>query len=93
MIHAVTRVRRVVLDVLKPHRPDTLEFARAIAVCGSDLRVSMAVVEVDEQTETAAVTIQGEDIDLARVRAAIEELGGSLHSIDEVEVQGTPEAG
>lgn len=85
----MTRVKRLVLDVLKPHQPDTLEFARAIAECGSGLHVSIGVDEVDEQTESVVVSIDGDDIDLERVRAAIEELGGSLHSIDEVEVVGS----
>ena len=45
-------VRRLVLDVLKPHQPNTLEFARAIAALGEDYRVDIRVAEVDEQTET-----------------------------------------
>ncbi|KPK38046.1 MAG: hypothetical protein AMJ69_09535 [Gammaproteobacteria bacterium SG8_47] len=84
----MTEVKRLVLDVLKPHQPDTLELARAIAACGTGLRVNIGVEEMDEQTESVLVTIEGDDIDLQRVRAAIEELGGSLHSIDEVEVLG-----
>ena len=86
------QLNRIVLDVLKPHHPDALEFARTIAACGQDLRVRLTVVEMDENTETLEVEVEGADIDMDRVREAITGLGGSLHSIDEVEVQATPDA-
>jgi hypothetical protein len=82
MIH----VKRLVLDVLKPHHPNALEFARAIAETGSDCRVQVTVLEVDEKTETLQVVVTGSDLDFERVHAAIGQYGGSLHSIDEVEV-------
>ena len=79
--------KRIVLDVLKPHHPDAFEFASAIAACGSDYRVHLTVLEMDERTESLRVVVTGTAIDTERVRAAIAELGASLHSIDEVEVQ------
>ena len=83
----MVRVGRVVLDVLKPHHPDALEFARTIAACGADYHVRLTVAEMDEKTETLQVVVEGTDVDMARIAAAIQELGGALHSIDEVEVQ------
>ena len=88
----MVKVKRLVLDVLKPHQPDILEFACAIARCGADLHVKLAVSEMDERTESTVISIAGEDINLVRVRAAIEDLGGSLHSIDEAEVVGSPDS-
>jgi hypothetical protein len=81
-------VRRLVLDVLKPHQPNTLEFARAIAALGEDYRVDIQVAQVDEQTETLLVVIEGDRLDFERISGAISENGGSLHSIDEVSVVG-----
>jgi len=81
-------VQRLVLDVLKPHQPNTLEFARTIAALGEDYRVNIRVVEVDEQTETLLVMIEGARLDFERISAAISENGASLHSIDEVSVVG-----
>ena len=81
-------VQRLVLDVLKPHLPNTLEFARTIAALGEDYRVNIRVVEVDEQTETLLVMIEGAGLDFERISAAISENGASLHSIDEVSVVG-----
>lgn len=83
----MTRVRRLVLDVLKAHRPGVLEFGERLA--GLDtLSVKLTVLEVDDKTETLRVEIAGEDIDFQQIHDAIDEFGASLHSIDEVEVDG-----
>jgi len=83
----MTRVRRLVLDVLKARKPGVLEFGEALA--GQDaIHVKLTVLEIDDKTETLRVEITGEDIDFQRVHRAIEEFGASLHSIDEVEVEG-----
>jgi len=88
----VIHLKRIVLDVLKPHHPDALEFARAVAACGGDYRVHLTVIEMDEKTETLRVVVTGTDVDMGRVREAIAEVGGSLHSIDEVEVEAHAES-
>jgi hypothetical protein len=80
-------VKRLVLDVLKPHQPNALEFSQAIADAGDDYRVHITVLEVDESTETLQVVVEGDAIDFEAVQSAISGLGGSLHSIDEVEVR------
>ncbi|MFZ9039440.1 MAG: DUF211 domain-containing protein [Gammaproteobacteria bacterium] len=79
-------VKKLVLDVLKPHQPNALEFCEAIASAGNDYRVHLTVLEVDEKTETLQITVEGNAIDSATLLAKINDLGGSLHSIDEVEV-------
>ena len=86
-------VKRLVLDVLKPHQPNALEFSRAIAESGGDYRVCVTVLEVDENTETLKVVVEGDAIDFGLVQAEINDLGGSLHSIDEVEVKSETRAG
>jgi len=83
-------VKRLVLDVLKPHAPNPLEFSKALAEQGG-YRVRLTVVEMDEKTETLQVVIEGDDVDFARIQATLADLGASLHSIDEVEVVGEPE--
>jgi len=84
----MSSVQRLVLDVLKPHQPNALEFARAIAALGENYQVDIRVVEVDEQTETLEVAIEGDELDFERISDAISEIGASLHSIDEVAVIG-----
>ena len=86
-------VKRLVLDVLKPHQPNALEFSQAIASTAGKSRVHVTVLEVDEHTETLKVVIEGEAIDFEAIQSSIDEMGGSLHSIDEVEVQGKEQDG
>ena len=87
MVH----VRRLVLDVLKPHHPNALEFSQLLARQGG-YRVKVNVLEMDDQTETLQVVIEGTNIDFERIQAAISDFGASLHSIDEVEVEGPRQA-
>ena len=85
-------LKRIVLDVLKPHHPNPLEFARAIAEQSAEkggyYRVKLTVQEMDEKTETVVIIIEGEDINFAAITEIVSRMGGSLHSIDEVEVTG-----
>jgi hypothetical protein len=47
---------------------------------------------MDEDTETLQVEVQGSAVDLKGIQSAITSMGGSLHSIDEVEVQSKDDA-
>jgi len=86
----MARIKRVVLDVLKPRHPSILEFANTLAELGSDYRVTVSVDEVDDKTESVMLTVEGEEVDFEAIQASIKALGGSLHSLDEVEVTGAP---
>ena len=86
-------VKRIVLDVLKPHMPNALKFSRAIAQIGRDYRVNLTVIEVDEHTETLQVVVEGSAVDFEAVQAGINDMGGSVHSVDEVEVHSGVGAG
>jgi len=86
-------VKRVVLDVLKPHRPNVLEFARAIADKHKGHSVTVTVTEVDEKTETTVLLIESDDMDYEGIVETIVDLGGSVHSIDEVKVTSCSETG
>ena len=85
----MTKTRKLVLYVLKPHQPDALDFSSALADLGADYCVKLTVTEVDENTESTIVTIEGADIHFDIIKEAIEKMGASVHSIDEVEVYGT----
>lgn len=88
MTNDTVRVKRLILDVLKPHKPDGLEFCRAIAEQGERWRIVYSVEEMDKKTENVSVLIEGEDLRFDLISAAIENAGGTIHSIDEVEVLG-----
>jgi len=86
----MAQTKRMVLDVLKPRHPGILEFANTIAALGPGYRVTVTVDEVDDKTESVMLTVEGEGVDFKLIQASIKALGGSLHSVDEVEVYGTP---
>ncbi|MBL4903507.1 MAG: DUF211 domain-containing protein [Desulfocapsa sp.] len=84
----MTKLRRLVLDVLKPHQPNALDFSSTLADLGADYRVKLTVTEVDKKTESTIVIIESTDINFENIKTAIEKMGASVHSIDEVEVYG-----
>lgn len=86
-------LKRIMLDVLKPHQPNSLEFSQAIAKAGEDYRVCLTVIEMDENTETLQLEVRGSSIDFEAIESAITSMGGSLHSIDQVEVQNVTDDG
>ena len=77
-------VRRLVLDLMKPYDPPTVDFAQAVADEAGIHGVNAMLIEVDEKVENLKMTIEGEDIDIDTVTDIIEGLGGSVHSVDEV---------
>jgi hypothetical protein len=78
-------IKRVVLDVLKPRHPNIIDFANAIADLGEGYRVVISVDEVDDKTESVMLSVEGGNLDFEAIQQAIKALGGSLHSIDEIE--------
>ncbi len=84
-------IKRIVLDVLKPHHPDSIAFTSSIAENTPGARVELTVSEVDEKTETVVIVIEGENLEYDTIADAILSMGGSIHSIDNVEVEHKPE--
>ena len=69
-------VRRLVLDLMKPYDPPTVDFAKAVADIEGIHGVNAMLIEVDEKVENLKMTIEGDDIDIDEVTNAIERLGG-----------------
>jgi hypothetical protein len=86
-------VKRIMLDILKPHQPNSMEFAQTIAKVGNDYRVCLTVLEMDEKTETLQLEVEASAVDFEAIKAAITSMGGSLHSIDQVEVKNEADDG
>ena len=78
------RVKKVVLDILKPHEPPLIELAKRLNELSYVKRVDITVLEIDRKTETLKGTIEGTDINLEDLRKHIEEMGATIHSVDEV---------
>ena len=78
-------IKRLVLDVLKPHTPSALDFCCRLAESCPGHRVNYRLIEGDENTESVEIRVTGEDIPMGSLAATIQALGAALHSIDEVE--------
>lgn len=85
-------VKKLIIDILKPHQPNALEFASSLAEKGVGIQVTLMVAAVDEKTESVIVEIEGDNIDFQGLTERIKELGGSVHSIDEVQVVNSAQA-
>ncbi len=80
----MTKIQRLVLDVLKPHRPTITDMAKQLSVLKNVTGVNLTLYEVDQETENIKITIEGNDLDYDKIESAIEELGAVIHSVDEV---------
>lgn len=78
------RIRRLVLDTLKPHDPSIIDLADQLSDLDGISAVNISIYEMDRKVENAKITIEGEAVSYEIVSALIEEMGGAIHSVDEV---------
>ncbi|MCG3225709.1 MAG: DUF211 domain-containing protein [Candidatus Heimdallarchaeota archaeon] len=79
-------IRRLVLDVLKPHQPRIDALALALGVLSGIESVNITRAETDSSTEGIIVTIVGHDLNFDGIKETLREHGSSIHSVDEVVV-------
>jgi hypothetical protein len=77
-------IRRLVLDVLKPHEPSLVEFTGRVSEVDSVEGVSASLVELDNEVQNVKLTFEGAAIEFPAVEAVIEGQGGTVHSVDQV---------
>ncbi|MGQ9588089.1 MAG: DUF211 domain-containing protein [Thermoplasmata archaeon] len=80
----MSELKRLVLDVLKPHHPTIIEVARRIGVLNGVSGVNCTLEEVDRETESVKITIEGTSIDFESVEETISDCGAVIHSVDSV---------
>jgi hypothetical protein len=80
----MARIRRLVLDILKPHEPSITEFSQKTESLDGVKGVNASIIEIDEDVENIKITLEGKNISEKEVKKAIEDLGGSIHSIDQI---------
>jgi len=79
---------RVVLDILKPHIPTLVDFCKEISKVKGVKKVNGLVVEVDAETDSIKLTVEGKDIDFEELESTVKKLGAAIHSVDEVLIEG-----
>ena len=80
----LTSIKRIILDVLKPHEPSIIEVARGLSEIEGISGVNISLEEVDAQTDSVKITIEGNNIDYQQVKNKLAECDAVIHSIDGV---------
>ena len=78
------KIRRLVLDVLKPHEPTVIEYADKITELDGIEGLTLNVMEIDNKTQSVEISLEGDDVPYENIRDVIESLGGAIHSVDQV---------
>jgi len=77
------KVRRLVLDVLKPLDPTIIELSCVLSDLSGVDAVNISIYEIDRRVENAKITVEGSDLDYEMIQRVVEDEGGTVHSIDE----------
>ncbi|WP_136687949.1 DUF211 domain-containing protein [Halorhabdus amylolytica] len=77
-------IKRLVLDLLKPNEIENVTFARTLADLDGVDGTNVSLLESDKEVQNLKITIEGESVDETAVSDAVENLGGTIHSVDEV---------
>jgi len=80
----LANIRRVVLDVLKPHTPNMVDMANRLADLDGVDGINLSLMEMDQKVENVKITCEGDSINYEEVEEVILQNGGSIHSLDEV---------
>jgi hypothetical protein len=80
----LSSIKRIILDVLKPHKPSILEIANRLGDLEGISGVNISLEEVDTDTDSVKITIEGNSINYEDVKTVISECGAVIHSIDGV---------
>ncbi|MEA2015681.1 MAG: DUF211 domain-containing protein [Actinomycetota bacterium] len=82
----MANIRRIVLDVLKPHSPGMVEISIKLADLPGVYGVDISLIEMDQKVENVKITCEGDSIDYDQVEQVIKQNGASIHSLDKISV-------
>lgn len=74
-------LKKLVLDVLKPHKPTVTQVALSLAELEGVEGVNIISVTVDRETETIKITIEG-NLNIEQINENLTKNGCSVHSVD-----------
>jgi hypothetical protein len=81
------RIRRIVLDVDKAFAlPSLLDIAAAIEKVQGVEGFNISVEDVDQETVSTIINVEGDNMDYDKLLAAIEKSGAVVHGIIEIVV-------
>ncbi len=79
----MSNIRRLVLDVLKPHEPNIVKLSQSLSDLDGVDSVNISIYEIDQKVENAKITLEGPNIFYEEVINLIKDNGAAVHSIDE----------
>jgi len=82
-----SKIKHLVLDVLKPHSPPLPEFASFLTELNGIEKVDITLVEMDEKTESLKVVLSGTAIEYDALKEHVGKQGAVIHSVDQVIVE------
>lgn len=77
-------IRRLVLDVLKPHNPSKIDLSKKLCKLQGVDGVNVSTIEIDREVENVKIVLEGSNIHFNRVKKVLENNGAAIHSVDEV---------
>ncbi|EMR73598.1 hypothetical protein MBGDN05_00531 [Thermoplasmatales archaeon SCGC AB-539-N05] len=80
----MSSIKRMVLDVLKPHTPSIVDLAKRLGDLEGVSGVNVSLEEVDKDTDSVKITIEGGNIVYEEVEKEIINCGAVIHSVDGV---------
>lgn len=80
----MANIRRIVLDVLKPHSPNLVTLAAQLADLKGVDGVDISLKEMDQKVENVKITCEGDSINYEEVEKVIIQNGATIHSMDKV---------
>jgi hypothetical protein len=83
-VSKLSEIKRLILDVLKPHNPSIVDVSRQLSDLNGVSGVNCELEEVDKETDSIKITIEGTDIGYEDVEKTLESMGAVIHSVDGV---------
>ncbi|MEM3096841.1 MAG: DUF211 domain-containing protein [Nitrososphaerota archaeon] len=83
-------ISKIVLDVLKPHTPTIIDFAKSLSTVKGVTKVDVSILEVDTNTETVKLVVEGSGLNFEQVQETVKHMGAAVHSVDQVVVERPP---
>ena len=80
-------VKKLTLDSLKPREPSIRVLSTAVCEVDGVEEVNITVIEVDANTETIKIVVQGSDVNYDEVCETIQNHGAVVRSVDEILVR------
>ncbi|MGQ4914491.1 MAG: DUF211 domain-containing protein [Candidatus Asgardarchaeia archaeon] len=77
-------IKLIVLDCLKPHKPILPDLALKIIELPGVNNVNITLVEVDTNTESIKISVEGNNLDYSLLRDTLKKYSTVVHSIDQV---------